>query len=165
VNTAPVQIEPRILEVDLSVYTESEIATIACPVITCAEQVTVTFLRGSEEVDMGTLDITQPMVYNLNLMVASDTSGTYACKVDTVNPTDTVIQEFNITGTPMPLPPPTQPPGSTTGPSGSDTSNGSPSGTGTRATAASTTDSSALGVAMAGSFSVLVSLLVLAIVH
>ena len=96
--SAPVQIEPKILEVDLSIFTESDIATIACPVITCAEQVTVTFLRGSEEVDMGTLDITQPMVYNLNLMVASDTSGTYACKVDTVNPTDSVIQEFNITG-------------------------------------------------------------------
>ena len=66
-----------------------------CPVETCTEKVTVTFLRGNGVVGTTVFNHTQ-QIHNLNLIVDEKIAGTYACKVD-IDAT-TTIQEFSITG-------------------------------------------------------------------
>ena len=92
------EIEPIIPNLDISTYFEQSFLTIACPVATCSEGVTVQFLKGGVMLREGLVNDTQSTVYNLNLQLDQNTAGTYACKVRTTNPMEMVTQEFNITG-------------------------------------------------------------------
>ena len=92
------EIEPIIPNFDISDYPEQSFLTIACPVATCSEGVTVQFLKEGDMLGEGVVNDTQSTVYNLNLQLDQNTAGTYACKVRTTNPEETVTQEFNITG-------------------------------------------------------------------
>ena len=95
-----VAIEPEIQTVDISSYHIGSQVTIGCPVQTCASQVRVQFLKG--ETAIGTpitvMEEDTSSSYNLVLDVTDDIRATYACKVDTMNPDDSVIMEFQVTG-------------------------------------------------------------------
>ena len=66
-----------------------------CPVDTCADEVSVTFLKDDDVVD--TMDLSNSQItHNLNLLVDEDTVGMYACKVDIDG--FSTVQQFNITG-------------------------------------------------------------------
>ena len=92
----PLEISPRIQDVDISQLHIGEVLTVGCPVDTCTEEVAVTFLRGDDVVGTTVLNHTQK-IHKLNLVVDERTAGMYACKVD-INGA-TIIQRFTVTGT------------------------------------------------------------------
>lgn len=106
VESDPVAIIPRIQNFNISGYEIGGTLTVGCPVDTCADEVSVTFLKDDDVVD--TMDLSNSQItHNLNLLVDEDTVGMYACKVDIDG--FSTVQQFNITGTPRPPPPTTGP--------------------------------------------------------
>lgn len=93
-----VTINPLIPEVNISTYHIGAPITIGCPVQTCAEEVSVQFLRGDEVISVIESTSAAPTAYNLQLTVSEDIAGVYACKADTVNPDNSTIAHFNIVG-------------------------------------------------------------------
>jgi hypothetical protein len=123
-----VAIEPPInAQWDLSSYHIGSNITIGCPVQTCAEQVSVQFLKGASVVKkyLDRQQVTNS-AYVLTLPVSEDIVGMYACKVDTTNADHSAMQYFEIIGTPKPPLPTTATEGTTrpTNTGGGDNQNG-----------------------------------------
>ncbi|CAI8034809.1 hypothetical protein GBAR_LOCUS19565 [Geodia barretti] len=111
VDPEVVAIEPIDAQWDLSSYHIGSNITIGCSVKTCAEQISVQFLKGASVVkkyldQQGVAN----SAYVLTLPVSEDIVGMYACKVDTTNADHSAMQYFEIIGTPKPPLPTTAPP-------------------------------------------------------
>ena len=85
---------------NISTYHIGSQVTIGCPVQTCASQVRVQFLKGENAIGtpITVMEEDTSSSYNLVLDITEDIGGTYACKVDTMNPDDSVTMEFQVTG-------------------------------------------------------------------
>ena len=100
-HSTVVAIEPPInAQWDLSSYHIGSNITIGCPVQTCAEQVSIQFLKGASVVKkyLDRQQVTNS-AYVLTLPVSEDIVGMYACKVDTTNADHSAMQYFEIIGT------------------------------------------------------------------
>ena len=97
--SAVVDIFPEIPDVNISTYHTDADVTIGCPVQTCAEEVTVQFLRGDQVVKSSEESLTgEHSVFNLVLTVSDSITGLYACKVDTTNPDASTLKQFDVLG-------------------------------------------------------------------
>ena len=99
-HSTVVAIEPIDAQWDLSSYHIGSNITIGCSVKTCAEQISVQFLKGASVVkkyldQQGVAN----SAYVLTLPVSEDIVGMYACKVDTTNADHSAMQYFEIIGT------------------------------------------------------------------
>ena len=85
-HTELTSITPLIENSDMSAYYIGETLTVGCPVQTCSEGVTVQFVRGDQEVAVGTPSRTDETVYNMNLVLDEDSAATHTCMVRTEIP-------------------------------------------------------------------------------
>lgn len=96
-----VSIEPAIRPVfNISTYMLGYALTISCPIETCAENVTVQFLKGDTLISKGIIRAFEDTasVKNLVLIITENVTGEYACKVDTVNPIGSDTSNFKVAG-------------------------------------------------------------------